>query len=367
MKRILFFAPSINRGRWHPLVDEFAKTNDVQYFTPRGFWRGSGQGEITSLMDATVSKHGALEFPLGRKIAKIIKDFKPDLIHNFGEPAYPVSYLAAVHAGDAVMSCKFSQNIYQKWPRYFERREAFVLNRANVIHAPAEQSRAIAHQKDPNANVEIVPWGASDIFEAPAIQTKRDQILFVGKLIERKGWRTLLNALEAVDLPPEAEVLMVGSGPDTDEAKTMIANGRYAGRIKLMGQVPHAELCKLYQSARMVIMPSKHSDGSDWGHGKKYKFMRVKWDEQFGMVAAEAMLAGAPVVHSDNGSLPEVVGYSDLCFKQGDPVSLAAVMNAVLAKTDSEHDAISDAMIAHAQSYRWENVANRMIDLWNQQ
>ena len=364
ISKILFLSASINHQRWIPLVDLFSRDNIVKYLSPAAFWKPATYPSLWASVDARTTGHCALEFPRPRAIRKLIDHFDPDIIHVFGEPSYPLTYYAAKAANGRIFSCKFSQNIFQKWPNYFSKKEDYVLSMADVIHAPAKTSMDIAHQKLTEAKVTVVPWGASNVFSPDCVANKDGSILFVGKLIERKGWRTLLSALEAVDLPEATRVIMVGSGPDEAEAHSVIAASRHRGKIEIRGQVGHHELSALYRTAHVVVMPSKHSDGSDWGHGRKFKFLRTKWDEQFGMVAAEAMLSGTPVVHSDNGSLPEVVGIPELRFPEGDAPELAGRLKYVFNLEAAAYENLIAHCLSNAQRYRWENVASLMKSHW---
>jgi|GEM_PF-6063199 len=364
MKTILFFSPSINFRRWLPLVREFSNTYNVEYHSPKAFWKRRQKSDIGAYLDAATSRHGALEFPFERELERLIDQAAPDIIHVFGEPAYPLTYQSAKAANGAVMSCKFSQNIVQKWASYFAIREQYVLERANVIHSPTALSKSVALQKSPSANVEIVPWGAAELFRPGPKGSPRDTILFVGKMIARKGWRTLMDAIEKTSLPADTNVVFVGDGPDLPMLEAAIASSRHRSRIIVKRKLAHEDLCRQYQRARVLVMPSKHSDGSDWGHGRHFKFMRVKWDEQFGMVAAEAMLTATPVIHSDNGSLPEVVGMPELKFRQGDAESLAERLSQTLNMPAEDYDRLCDKTLQIAQRYRWSEVAALMDSHW---
>lgn len=343
----------------------FSRHHDVKYVSPAAFWKPASYPSVWASVDARTTGHCALEFPKKRAIRELIENFDPDIVHVFGEPAYPLTYYAAKASSGRIFSCKFSQNIFQNWPSYFARKEDYVLSRADVIHAPAKASMDVAHQKFTDAKVAVVPWGASDAFSQDRIENKDGSILFVGKFIERKGWKTLLSALSRVGLSDAARVILVGSGPDEPEVRAAIAATRHRDKFEIRGQVRHDELSALYRAARVVVMPSQHSDGSDWGHGRKYKFMRTKWDEQFGMVAAEAMLSGTPVVHSDNGSLPEVVGMPELCFPQNDAYALAERLKWMLALDSPTYEELVSRSMRNAQRYRWENVSSLMLNLWN--
>lgn len=127
-------------------------------------------------------------------------------------------------------------------------------------------------------------------------------ILFVGTLEPRKNIGFLLDVYaELVRRLPHAPPLVL-AGRASLEAQPWLARLAVAplrGRVTHRGYVPEAEMEALYASARIVVMPSI--------------------DEGFGLPALAAMSAGVPVVVSNRGSLPEVVGEGGLLI---DPMDL---------------------------------------------
>jgi D-inositol-3-phosphate glycosyltransferase len=118
------------------------------------------------------------------------------------------------------------------------------------------------------------------------------RILYVGRLVERKGIGNLITALADV---PGAELVIAG-GPDparldadTDVRRLQALAGRYQvrDRVRFLGRVDHAELPALYRSADVVAC--------------------VPWYEPFGIVAVEAMACGVPVVVAAVGGLADTV------------------------------------------------------------
>ena len=87
-----------------------------------------------------------------------------------------------------------------------------------------------------------------------------------------------------------------------------------AGVVKLLSQVPGADLAALYRAAELVAVPSLA--------------------EGFGLPVAEAMACGAPVVTSDRSSMPEVAGTAALLVDPEDPVAIAGVEEARLEGLD---------------------------------
>ena len=129
-----------------------------------------------------------------------------------------------------------------------------------------------------------------------------------GRLVWEKGHYDVLRA--AATLPEPPRVLLVGAGPE--RARLL----RYADDLGLGGlveirSVPYAEMPSVFAAASCVVLGS---------------LSIPLWEEQFGMVLAEAMAAGAPVLASRSGAIPEVLGPKAQLFAPGDWVELARLL-----------------------------------------
>jgi glycosyltransferase involved in cell wall biosynthesis len=162
------------------------------------------------------------------------------------------------------------------------------------------------------------PGVASDRFDAGAPATERvaPLILSPGRLVWEKGHQDVLRALALLrrqgdSLAAQARVCIVGAGPE--EARLR----RYAGElgvgdaVDLRGFVSYDEMPSLYAQATCVVLASLPV----WS-----------WEEQFGMVLAEAMSAGRPILASSSGAIPEVAGGCAEYFSPGDWPALANLL-----------------------------------------
>ncbi len=132
---------------------------------------------------------------------------------------------------------------------------------------------------------------------------------FAGSLIERKGWRVLVGALER--LPGEFKLAVAGDGPDRPELEARAAAGPLADRIVLVGLLPKRELWSFYRALDCLVVPS---------------LTRARWQEQFGGVLADGLVMGLPVVGSASGSIPEVLGPAGLVVPEADEDALARAL-----------------------------------------
>jgi glycosyltransferase involved in cell wall biosynthesis len=138
----------------------------------------------------------------------------------------------------------------------------------------------------------------------------RSYLLFVGTVEPRNGIDILLGAHAALRRQGHPELRLVVAGPP-GWGQTPPLDGP---GIVAPGRVDEATLDALYRGAVAVVVPSR--------------------SEGFGLPALEAMARGCPVVASNAGALPEVVGAAGLLVAPGDVDALAAALDRILAKED---------------------------------
>jgi len=180
-----------------------------------------------------------------------------------------------------------------------------------------------------------VPHGAPPAAPTGAVALPRHltNLLFVGRFDRQKGLDLLLETFARTDRP-DLRLHIIGA-PDQGGSPRLDISDR---RIALHGWVPHDRLDDWYAAADAVVMPSR-------------------W-EGFGLVAIEAMRNGTPVLASDRGALPEVLGGSGMLFEPEDAGGLAALLEGL------DKEALGgmgrDAFARYEQAFRQDRAAGMM-------
>lgn len=164
----------------------------------------------------------------------------------------------------------------------------------------------------------------------------RGPILFMGTLEPRKNVGALIDAYaRLIDQHPDAPPLWLAGGA-TDAAQPWlqtIARPPLAGRVTHLGYIASDRRHDLYAQASMLVLPSHH--------------------EGFGMPVLEAMTIGVPVIVSQRGALPEVVGGAGQTIDPDSPDDLAFAMHRYLSNID-EAAAAAERGRRRSRDFSWD-------------
>jgi D-inositol-3-phosphate glycosyltransferase len=203
--------------------------------------------------------------------------------------------------------------------------------------------------------VTVVPCGVDlTLFSPPASRPEPSgllRIVWVGRLVERKGVGTIIEALATA---PGVELIVAG-GPDR---RDLCGDAEYrrlaelaervgvAGRVRFSGRVGRTEASELLRSADIAVC--------------------VPWYEPFGIVPLEAMACGVPVIGSAVGGLLDTIvdGSTGLHVPPRDPARLARAINQLVA------DARLRARLGAAGAeraralYGWDRIAEHTLAVY---
>lgn len=170
-------------------------------------------------------------------------------------------------------------------------------------------------------------------------------VLALGTVEPRKDLPTLVQAFDDLAAThPELRLVVAGAdGWGVEAYDAAVRAARHADRIVRLGYVTEVQRGDLLAGASCVAIPSLY--------------------EGFGLVAAEAMLAGAPVVASDRGSHPEVVGEAGVLIPAAEPGALAGAVDDVLTD-DALARRLRSAGPTRAARFTWSAMAAGVVELW---
>ena len=195
----------------------------------------------------------------------------------------------------------------------------------------------------------VIPQGINSAYVSIQSTTNENHILSVGAISERKGHLYLLKAFEqVVALMPSAKLTIAGSLADTNyyqQLQAFIANSPYKDAISLATNLPQEAMFDLYRSAKLFALHSQ--------------------EESQGIVFAEAMATGLPVVATNVGGVPYVVEHDrcGLLCHYSDSQTMAEMICRILSNKE-QYDAFSTQALQAAKKYDWQEIAKQIETIY---
>lgn len=299
--------------------------------------------------------------------AKEIKEFMPDHIHIEEDP-YSVIGLECVLL--ARLICKKAKISFFVWDN-LARNPKFPLNKLKwflnsisqryaelIVCGNHEGARLLRSPKGYKGRIVVLPQlgiNEKDYAKPPAhelsIRLRKDSsvplIGFIGRLVPEKGVILLLQALSnLVDLP--WKLLVLGSGPSKSEIQSKWKD-LFGERLILVDAVPHAMVPQYLSCLDMVVLPS---------------YGTPRWKEQFGLVLAQAMMAGVPCIGSSSGAIPDVLGPGGIVFEERDVESLKEALKRLIASRDERERLGKQGQDFAVQHYSSHAVARAYLEVF---
>jgi len=243
-----------------------------------------------------------------------MKETRPELVHIDEEP-YNLATFHALRLGRraGAKTLFFSwQNLERRYPFPFNCMERYVLRKADYALMGNQASLEVWRAKGYTGPARVIPqFGVDpDIFSLAKRHPNDGRGLVVGyagRLVPEKGVDLLLRAVW--QMPGQARLSIAGDGPERENLERLANELGLRSQVTFESQLPSTRMAGFYQTLDVLVLPSRSLPN---------------WQEQFGRVLIEAMACGVPVVGSDCGEMPRVIGDAGLIFPENDVEALAA-------------------------------------------
>jgi len=337
--RILMISKACIVGAYQKKLEELARLPDVELtvVVPH-YWRDERgvmrlEREHTQGYDLVVERmalngHFHLHFYPG--LAKHFRRIKPHIVHIDEEPynvaTWQAMRLAKTHGAKAIFFTW--QNIHRRYPPPFSLIESYNLRNADYAIAGNSEAVGVLEAKGYRGAVGVIPQFGVDPdkfkaqsskfkgsnFQLPTSNFQLFTIGYVGRLVEEKGGHILLRAVAG--LKGKWQLRILGSGPQRSHLERLAAELGITERVSFEEPIPSTQMPGHYHQLNALVLPS---------------LTRSNWKEQFGRVLIEALACGVPVVGSDSGEIPNVIGEAGLIFAEGDVQALRARLSQLMA------------------------------------
>ncbi|MCP3901175.1 MAG: glycosyltransferase [Desulfobacteraceae bacterium] len=259
-------------------------------------------------------------------LIKLLQNFEADIVHlHLPNPYAVLAYLYAQPKGKLVITYH-SDIVRQKlFKTLYKPFSEIILEKADRLVATSENLIASSSvlQKHP-LKTEVIPLGInpdeykieSSVLEETKKKFGQGFLLAVGRLVEYKGFKYLIKAMEFV---PGQRLYIIGEGRMENKLRNLIKEKRLCDRISLLKSLSFETFKAMMSLSKLFVFPS------------------VSNNEAFGIVQLEAMIFGKPVISSD---LPTGVTYvnqdgvTGLIARKKDPIDIARAINTLLSNKE---------------------------------
>lgn len=259
--------------------------------------------------------NGKYHFYWYRGLWKTLAGVKPDLVHIDEEPYNPAGAQAQRAADRLGVPSVFVawQNLYRDYPPPFRQIEHYGYSRTSHIIAGNPGAADVVRRKGYAGPLSTFSVHGVDpeIFSPRPRQRADDRFIvgYLGRLVLYKGTGVLIEALRG--MPDRCRLRFIGSGPDEGELRRLAERAELANRVEFMPAVATTDVPRVLAELDALALPS---------------LSQPNWTEQFGRVLVEAMSCQVPVVGSDAGLIPDVVGDSGLIVPEGNAERLRSAL-----------------------------------------
>ncbi|MGW4462649.1 glycosyltransferase family 4 protein [Micromonospora sp. NPDC004704] len=287
----------------------------------------------------------------------------PDVVHVIGEATYLTTWQAIRmrqrHWPTAPLTLYAAQNVVTRFPVPLPRLERQAYDSIDHAFPITPAALGVLRARGYRGPATIVPLGVDTALFRPRPaarpQARRFTVGFVGRLEPYKGVHDLLRAVDLLD----CDLLAVGGGSLYPEIERTAA--RRPGRISLAGWTDHADLPELLSRMDVLVLPS-----IEVIRRGPLRWTGVPQREQFGRVLLEAMACGVPVVGSEVGEIPYVIGSAGLTYPAGDVVALADRLAALRDHPDLARQLAGRGLRRATDEFSWAGTADGMYRVWQE-
>jgi glycosyltransferase involved in cell wall biosynthesis len=258
-----------------------------------------------------IIRNGDFHLHLYRELGEWMTRFQPDIVHIDEEPYNASAWQALWHARRAgARTVLFSwQNLLREYPPPFRWGERWALRHADALIAGTDSAAAVWRAKGFTGRMPVIAQFGTDATLFHPAHARPDRPFTIGcfgRLVEEKGISVLLDA--AARMGGDWRVRLLGGGPLRSALEAQAHALGITDRVYFGTQIPSTAMPAQYHAVDVLVLPS---------------LTRPHWKEQFGRVLVEAMASGVPVIGSDSGAIPGVIGEAGLVVPEGDADALA--------------------------------------------
>ena len=295
-------------------------------------------------------------------VKEVFKEVDPDIVHahHAFTPVPLLSIKVSSELGYPLVLTNHSAYFYDyeavlRILALFSIPVRSILSKTNKIIAVSETAKKFIEKIVPGVPVTVVPNGVdTEIFTPYGSKDLKEEledsfiILYVGRLVPRKGIRILLDSMPYIlKKIPEAKLVIVGEGILLNELKERAKVLEIEEHVIFRGGVSQNNLPDIYRSSDIVVIPSIYG-------------------ESFGIVAIEAMACGKPVIASPVGGLQEIIidGINGLLLKSVNITEIVEKIYYLYVNKELYKEISLNALKIVYEKYSWDKLISEIEKIY---
>jgi len=347
------------------ILNEFAKKNievDLVTSSPSNTFETEKIGNVISIYKLPINKKDihywtqreiiSYSWKAKKFIAKLMKEKEYDVCHAFfGIPCGAIAYLFR-RKMPYIVSLRGSD--VPGFNNRFGLQYVFlnpiikqVWKQAGAVVANSEGLKDLALKTSPDQEISVI-YNGIDISEFKPDLNKANnndemRIVCVSRLIERKGIRFLIEAIEKLK-DRNVKLILVGEGNQEDELKKLVVNSRIPDRVEFKGYMDHDSIADLYRTSDVFVLPSLNEGMSN--------------------ALLEAMASGLPVIVTDTGGTSELIDGNGVVVPMCDSDAIAEAIREFMDNPDTHKMGMRSREIAEQMG--WGAIGEAYLNVYKE-
>jgi glycosyltransferase involved in cell wall biosynthesis len=295
------------------------------------------------------------------QLRKLMREGEFDIVHAWEEPYIYAGYQIARSLRNCRSRFVFrtAQNLVKRYPPPFSFFERQTLRRAQAWIAggslvfetmvkrgfPKEKGRVLTLAVDVGAFRPLAPDQRRQVLEELGLQSPL--LGFLGRLSQDKGLDVLMRALELLPVSQPWSLLLLGSGPYESKVHDWAKGRGWQDRVRIK-LVKHDDVPRHLAAMDVLLAPSQTTS---------------HWREQFGRMIVEAFASGVPVIGSDSGEIPRVIGDAGRVVPEADPAAWANAIQELL-QSPQTRALLAQRGLERVEQYSTTAVAGKFAEFY---
>ena len=361
--RVLMVSKACLVGAYQTKLELIARSADLELMViVPPYWRDPS-GKITlekmhtdgyQLVVDPIRFNGYYHWHYYPVLKKRLREFAPNILHIDEEP-YNLATWKALRDCRSI-GCKtlfFSwQNINRRYPWPFSQMEKSVLNEADFAIMGSSESASVWQKKGYRGPLEVIPqFGVSTKSFHKQEGARRSEKFVIGtagrRLVAEKGIDLIIRS--AASLPGSWQLRIAGDGPERRALKKLAVELGVNNRVTFEGTISSKDMPAFLNQLDVLVLASR---------------TRPNWKEQFGRVIIEAMACEVPVIGSESGEIPNVIGSAGLIFREDDGEALSKHIRFLMEDEEARGILGKAGLKRVMASYTQEKIAEKTIEVY---